>query len=42
MQQPGVEQLDVVQVEMRRGAAEMGEIEVGREIAEAGQRLDRL
>ena len=42
VEQPSVEQLDVVQVEMRRGAAEVGEIEIRREFVEAGDRFDRL
>ena len=42
VKEPGVHQLNLERVEMRRRPAEMGEIETGREIIQAGNRLDRL
>ena len=42
VEQLGVELLDLGQVEMRRRAAEMREVEAVGELVEAGDRLDRL
>ena len=42
VQEPGIDQLDLVQVEMGRRPAEVVEVEIGRELVEVGRRFDRL
>ena len=42
MEQPRIDQFDIVRVEMRRRAAEMRKIEPVGEFIEGGDRLDRL
>ena len=42
VEQPGIDQLDFVRIEMSRRSAESREVEALRELVERGDRLDRL